>query len=74
MRTMSEVRDGDHIEIYGDGDIVEIVMLYWTSCYEINYIMRDVLKCESDVSLCTNKMLDLYVYILCAIICVIVCC
>jgi hypothetical protein len=36
MRTMREVRDGDHIEIYGDihGDIVEIVMLYWTSCYE----------------------------------------
>jgi hypothetical protein len=29
---MSEIRDGDHIEIYGD--IVEIVMLYWTSCYE----------------------------------------
>jgi hypothetical protein len=27
MRTMSEVRDGDHIEIYGDihGDIVEML-------------------------------------------------
>jgi hypothetical protein len=33
MRTMSEVRDvdifGDNVEI-----VVEIVMLYWTSCYE----------------------------------------
>jgi hypothetical protein len=29
MRTMSEVRDGDIVEI-----VVEIVMLYWTSHYE----------------------------------------
>jgi hypothetical protein len=40
MRTMSKVRDGDHIDICGDvhGDIFEtimdMVMLYWISCYE----------------------------------------
>jgi hypothetical protein len=42
MMTMSEVRDGDHIEIYGNihGDIVEIVMIYWTSHYEhLNVIL-----------------------------------